>query len=279
MGDEVHPYLQPLPASPWKGEEKDGSPWEGEKQDGSPMKRGRTRPGKETSMPAVRPSIRQQTKSARATLARKYLYGSGIEIGALSNPVPVQQAEVSYYDRCSELELAELYPHRSNWLVPLAGITELESLACIEDNSQNFVIACKVLEYTSNVLAAFHTMHRVLQPGGIAYLSITDKRHTSDSHRPVTTIGQLAADYVHGPRAIWSVYHEEWAHFVEYGLGHDRDERLHMVVQHAQRTRQHVWTPVAWMELLAELQRGLGFELQTWHVTSREILTVLRKAL
>lgn len=52
------------------------------------------------------------------------------------------------------------------------------------------------------------------------------------------------------------------------------DMRLQLVVQHAQRTRQHVWTPVAWMELLTEVQKGLGFELEAWHVTSREILTV-----
>lgn len=228
-------------------------------------------------MPAIRQQRRTQGKSARAALARKYLSGTGLEVGALARPVPVPHATVLYYDRATEVELAELFPHVRDWLVPLDGMAELESLCPIADQSQNFVIACKVLEYTSNVLAAFHAIHRVLKPGGIAYLSVTDKRRTVDCHRPVTTIGQLAADYVHGPAARWSIYHEEWANFVEHGAGTDMEMRLQLVVQHAQRTRQHVWTPVAWMELLSEVQRGLGFELQTWHVTSREILTVLQK--
>lgn len=228
-------------------------------------------------MPNVREQKRTHSKSARASLARKYLAGDGIEVGALARPVPVPHANVSYYDRAVETELVELYPHLNDWLVPLDGIAELESLCPIASESQNFVVACKVLEYTSNVLAAFHAIHRVLKPGGIAFLSVTDKRRTVDCHRPVTTIGQLAADFVHGPRSGWSIYHEEWVSFVEHGAGNDMDMRLQLVVQHAQRTRQHVWTPVAWMELLTEVQRGLGFELEAWHVTSREILTVLQK--
>lgn len=228
-------------------------------------------------MPAIRQEYRTQGKTARAALARKYLSGTGVEIGALARPVPVPHAEVLYYDRATEVELVELFPHVMEWLVPLDGMAELESLCPIADRSKDFVIACKVLEYTSNVLASFHAMYRVLKPGGIAFVSVTDKRRTVDCHRPVTTLGQLAADYVHGPAATWSIHHEEWANFVEHGAGNDMDMRLQLVVQHAQRTRQHVWTPVAWMELLCEVQRGLGFELQAWHVTSREILTVLQK--
>ncbi|HMO36392.1 MAG TPA: methyltransferase domain-containing protein [Gemmatales bacterium] len=213
----------------------------------------------------------------RVVWARQYLRGRGIEVGALSRPVPLSTAQVSYYDRCSEAELAELYPHCASRLVPLDGIAELESLACLDDATQNFVIACKVLEYSNNVLAAFQAIYRVLKTGGMAFLTVCDKRKTIDCHRPVSTIGQLAADYVHGPQAVWSIYQEDWASFVEHGPGQDRDARLQLMVQHAWRTRQHVWTPLAWMQLLTEVQGGLGFELLAWQSSGKEIITVLQK--
>ncbi len=229
-------------------------------------------------MPQVlkRPSTRRS--SPRTKLARKYLSGTGIEIGALARPVIAPHAEISYYDRSTEAELAALYPHVADRLKPLDGIAALESLEPIENETQDFVIACRVLEYSGNVLAAFHAMHRVLKPGGHAFLSVTDKRLTADCHRPVTPLGHLAADFVHGPGGSWTGHLEEWATFIEHGAGDDPEERLQLALHHAQRIRQHVWTPHAWMELLSEVQRGLGFELQCWQIARNEILTILLKA-
>ena len=228
-------------------------------------------------MPQVLERSTTRQRTARTIPARKYLTGTGIEIGALARPVAVPHAEISYYDRCTEAELAALYPHVADKLKALDGIAALESLQPIESNSQDFVIACRVLEYSGNVLAAFHAMHRVLRTGGHAFLSVADKRLTADCQRPVTPLGHLAADFVHGPGGSWPGHIEEWATFVEHGAGDDPEERLQLALHHAQRIRQHVWTPHAWMELLLEVQRGLGFELQCWQITKNEILTVLVK--
>lgn len=228
-------------------------------------------------MPQVLERASTGIRSVRAALARKYLSGTGIEIGALSRPVPVHHGEVSYYDRCTETELAILYPRTTGRIKALDGITALESLHTFDDVSQDFVIACRVLEYSDNVLAAFHAMQRVLKRGGHAFLSVSDKRRTADCHRPVTPLGHLAADFVHGPFGSWTGHLEEWATFIEHGAGNDAAERLSLAVQHAQRIRHHVWTPQAWMELLLEVQRGMGFELQHWQVTRHEILSVLVK--
>lgn len=220
---------------------------------------------------------RTHRRTERADLAKKYLTGTGIEIGALSRPVPVPQGEVKYYDRSTEAELSVIYPHLTDRLTSLDGLADLETLQGIKDRSQDFVIACRVLEYSGNVLAAFHSLHRVLRRDGIAYLSVTDKRKTADCHRPVTPLGHLAADFVHGPNGSWPGHLEEWATFIEHGVGDNPEERLQLAVQHSLRIRQHVWTPQAWMELLIEVQQGIGFELEAWQVTNREILTVLRK--
>lgn len=216
-------------------------------------------------------------RSVRAALARRYLNGRGIEIGALARPVCVPHADVKFFDRSSEEELVVLYPHLEEQLVALDGIDEIESLAGIKDTSIDFVIACRVLEYTSNVLGAFHAMHRVLRRDGIAFLSISDKRKTVDCQRPVTPLGHLAADFVHGPGGSWTGHLEEWATFIEHGAGDDPDARLQLAIEHAQRIRQHVWTPQAWMELLLEVQKSFHMELEAWHNTKREIITILRK--
>lgn len=228
-------------------------------------------------MPHVLKFKKRKIRSTRSALARKYLAGNGVEIGALAKPVSVPHANVRYFDRSTEDELAELYPHLGDRLVELNGLADIETLDGFDDQSQDFVIACKVLEYVGNVLGAFHAMRRVLRPDGIAYLSIADKRKTADCHRPVTPLGHLAADFVHGPSGSWTGHLEEWATFIEHGAGDDPEVRLQLALQHAQRIRQHVWTPHAWMELLLEVQQGMHFELEAWHVTEREILTILRK--
>jgi SAM-dependent methyltransferase len=224
----------------------------------------------------VRPR-RTRCVDHRATLAREYLRGSGMEIGALARPVAVPHAIVSYFDCLTECEMAEVYPEVSGRIAALDGIEDLEELRGIEEESQDFVIVCHVLEYCGNVLAAFHAMRRVLRTGGVLFLAVADKRQTEDRARPVTPLGHLAADFVHGPTGSWTGHLEEWATFLENSNGEEPQDRLAAAQRHARRIRQHVWTPIAWMELLQHLQPSLAFELETLRMAQKEILTVLRK--
>jgi hypothetical protein len=123
---------------------------------------------------------------------------------------------------------------------------DIRKLAAHVDRSLNFIRACGVLESCGDVLAAFQAMHRVLRPGGVLFLSVTDQRQVDDD-QPITPLGHLAADYVHGP---------------------DQPDGI----------RQHAWTPHAWVELILAVQAGLRMELEAVRTTRKELVTVLRKA-
>jgi SAM-dependent methyltransferase len=123
----------------------------------------------------------------------------------------------------------------------LKRTADIRKLGALEDGTLNFVVACGVLESCSDVLAAFQTMHRVLKPGGVLFLTVADGRD-----QLVTPLGHLAADYVHGPDQIDGV-------------------------------PQHAWTQQAWMELILAVQAGLRMELEAVRATRKEIITVLKK--
>jgi hypothetical protein len=229
-------------------------------------------------MSVIARSHRSKQQSQRNKLAKAFLRGSGLEIGALASPVHVPHGEVSYHD-CHERDtLAEIYPERGTDLVALDGIENIETLSGIEDQSQDFVIACQVLEYCGNVLAAFHALARVLKPQGTLFLSVCDKRFTEDRHRPATPLGHLAADYVHGAAGSWTGHVQEWATFnPRFNKFADPAQRLEATCANASQLRQHLWNPANWLELLIHIQDGLGLELINLVVTNKEMLTILKK--
>src|SRR5262245_7938550 len=103
--------------------------------------------GKESAMPQLVRARSSKRSSVRAQLARQYLAGEGIEIGSLAQPVRAPHLAVRYYDCYTEAELTELYPHLAGRLTALDGISTLESLSEFDASSQDFIIACRVLEY------------------------------------------------------------------------------------------------------------------------------------
>src|SRR4051812_27370540 len=88
-------------------------------------------------------AVRGDDRLGRVDVARAYLRGRGLEIGALHRPLRLPAAaRVTYVDRLSEAELRKQYPELSrHTLVPVGVIDEAEMLASVPDASQDFVVA------------------------------------------------------------------------------------------------------------------------------------------
>ena len=88
----------------------------------------------------------------RESIARMYIKGKGIEIGALHTPLCVSKsAQVTYLDRMSIPDLKKHYPElNSKNLVPIDIIDDGERLSKIPDSTQDFVIANHFLEHCQN---------------------------------------------------------------------------------------------------------------------------------
>lgn len=218
----------------------------------------------------------------RFTLSFLYLRGSGIEVGALHNPLKVLPfAKVRYVDRMSVDELRRQYPElRTKRLVPIDYIADGELLQCIDDASQDFVIANHFVEHCQNPLQALENMLRVLLPGGVLYLALPDKRLTFDRDRPVTPLVHLLQDYQNGPQWSRNDHFREWVQFVNGVEGEEQ------VVQQAEQLmaldysiHYHVWTQLEMLEFLTYLQQKHDFAIDAMVRSKNEVIFIIRTSI
>jgi SAM-dependent methyltransferase len=224
----------------------------------------------------------------REFIARVYLKGDGIEIGALNRPLKVPgAARVKYLDRMSVADLRAHYAEMaSENLVEPDIIDDGERLSVIPDNSQDFVIANHFLEHCQDPIGAILNMLRALKQDGILYLAVPDKRYSPDVNRPVTSNDHLLRDHREG--ATWSKrsHFEEFVRLWTYETART-DEEVEQRVNHLMELdfsiHYHVWTMQAFMGFLSvlgeELSRrwNLRFEVELLFRNEVEILAILRK--
>jgi SAM-dependent methyltransferase len=206
----------------------------------------------------------------RLYCSKKYIRGSGLEIGALNKPLRLfNGANVLYVDRKNIDELRSDYPELEHGsLVNVDIIDDGESLNTIDDSSVDFVIANHFLEHCEDPIMALETFIRVVRPGGILFFAVPDKRYTEDRDRNLTTLEHLIADHRFGPIISREDHFREFEECVARGPV-KRDYSIHY----------HVWTDKEIVELLAYLEREKGLELSTLQIakTNVEHLFVMKK--
>jgi SAM-dependent methyltransferase len=226
-------------------------------------------------------SLRLGTAFGREAIARRFLQGSGIEIGALHNPLRVPRSvDVRYVDRMTVSELRRHYPElERERLVEVDVIDDGERLDSIADGSQDFVVANHFLEHSQDPVGALANMFRVLREGGILYLAVPDKRFTFDSKRPPTPLEHVLADHRDGPEGSRREHFEEWARLVDDVPENEVQAHVESLLDRDYSIHFHVWTQADALELLVALRRELGiaFDLEVAVRNGKENVFVLRK--
>jgi SAM-dependent methyltransferase len=191
-----------------------------------------------------------------------WLRGSGIEIGALHNPLSVPaEATVRYVDRLPQDKLREHYPELAGAaLAPVTIIGDAEDLSALPDRSVDFVIANHLLEHLEDPISGLREMHRVIRPSGILYLALPDPRVTFDRLRPLTTVEHLLAEFRRGVQGTRRTHYEEWVDLVESQLQDwdhalsgevlSRDERVRKLMDMRYSIHFHVWQPETFKKFL-----------------------------
>lgn len=229
---------------------------------------------------------------ARAQFAAHYLFGEGLEIGPLHQPLAVPpHVKKRNVDRMSAPDLRREYPELAGWdLTDVDVIDDGETLATIPAESQDFIIANHFLEHTENPIGTIETHLSKLKPGGILFYAVPDKRYTFDFRRPVTPLEHMVADYEEGPERSRAEHYDEWCRLVinEESTGTAEEAASEEWV--AQRARElesakysihmHVWTQAGFLKLILDLRErfGEGFDLQAAASVAIEFIVVLRKA-
>jgi predicted SAM-dependent methyltransferase len=219
--------------------------------------------------------------SRRRRIAKRYLSGEGIEIGALHNPLPVpRSARVRYVDRLPVSELRAQYPElEQEPLVQVDILDDGERLAMIADSSIDFVIANHFLEHTQDPVGTLLNAFRVLRPEGILYLAVPDKRHTFDRDRAVTPLGHVLRDFEEGPEVSRRDHFEEWARLVERVSEDNVARRAEELMDQDYSIHYHVWTREAVLELLTAIRERpqIDFNVELTEQIKHEVVFVLRK--
>lgn len=220
----------------------------------------------------------------REDLARRYLFGAGIEIGALSQPLRVPpRVRVRYVDRMSTADLIRTDGPtlRSLGLDPASipetdVVDDADRLATFADQSVDFVVANHVLEHLEDPIGALENLLRVIRVSGILFLTLPDARHTFDAGRSRTTVEHLVRDHRCGGEASRGQHYEEWARDIE-GIGPGGvPQRVAQFAREDARHHFHVWELEGFLSLLAAA--GLPGQLVHAQAYLKEFAVILRKS-
>lgn len=233
----------------------------------------------------IRPSppTREGRFERREDIARHYLKGDGIEIGASTWPLRMPPgARARIVDRLDRRGLIDAYgedfavANLDTGSVPETDvIDDASTLGTFPDASVDFVAANHVLEHMEDPLATLETFARVLRPGGIAFIALPDGRHSFDAQRPRTTVEHLLRDHREGPETSRREHYEEWARYIE-GVPPERiAERADAFAREDARHHFHVWELDDFLALLRAA--GLPLRLELGQNNGEEFVVVLSR--
>ena len=134
----------------------------------------------------------------------------GVEIGALTNPVPGLSPPPFYVDRFAEFSTEKVHAQYYGDACSLP----------FRDNSLDYVVCSNVLEHVANPVAALAEWQRVLRPWGIIYLVVPDRRYTWDHPRCPTPIEHFLEDYERGTTDCDPTHIDDFIDGIDWSMSH-----------------------------------------------------------
>jgi SAM-dependent methyltransferase len=222
-------------------------------------------------------ALESYERSARVGLARKYLKGTGIEIGALQRKLEAPSGcTVRYVDRMGLDELRAHYPELNGVTLQVPDIIDDgERLTRFSDGSLDFVIANHFLEHCENPAKTLGNFLRLLRPKGIVYMAIPDKRSTFDYTRPCTRWDVLKQTFFSGRRRDRIELYQEWAAHVMKYEGNAADETARKLADESYSIHFNVWDLETLLNFLAKCRSELALPFATSAVVSSENETIV----
>jgi SAM-dependent methyltransferase len=220
--------------------------------------------------------------AVRRRLAKRYLRGDGLEIGALHLPLSLPRgARARYVDRMGVEELRAHYPELEEYeLVRPDVVDDGESLGTVEASAADFVVANHLIEHCQDPIGTLLAYARVLREGGVLYLAAPDRRRTRfDREREETSLEHLVRDHEEGPDWSRATHYEEWsrlaigvpaAEVAEHAAALDaEDYSIHF----------HTFTASSFLALLLHCREayGLPLEVLATETNHHEFIVIARR--
>lgn len=225
----------------------------------------------------------------RHYFGNRYLFGEGLEIGALWCPLQITngQAHVKHVDRVSKEESAQHYGLDFDALVEPDYLLEADNLHTIPSNSVDFLIANHVLEHTDDPIGTMVEWLRVLKEEGVLYITIPNYRANEyDYRRKPATLDHLISDYDDASNQKQPDKIGHWKEFIISVLGLEEqsvkfEQKLAEYIKADERTHFHVYNASLMGQILQFIHNDLKQRvriLDSFHLGySYEILLVLQR--
>jgi 2-polyprenyl-3-methyl-5-hydroxy-6-metoxy-1,4-benzoquinol methylase len=141
--------------------------------------------------------FKEYDEDRREHLAKKYIKGRGVEIGALHKPVKTNKGVVvKYVDYKSTKENRARYPELAEERIVETDIVDNGFfLKKIKNHSLDFVIANHFLEHSPDPIGTLYTLQKKLKPGGLLFMAVPILDKNYDFGRQLTTFRHLAKDH------------------------------------------------------------------------------------
>jgi SAM-dependent methyltransferase len=218
---------------------------------------------------------------ARSILAKRFLFGSGIEIGALQRPLAVPDGcAVRYVDRMTVQDLRAHYPELAGSPITEPDlIDDGERLNTLAIASLDFVIANHFLEHCTDPIRTIANLMRVLKPGGVLYMAVPDKRFTFDRDRPDTDFARLARTYERGERSDRNELYQEWCRSVMHLSGDAVHRTAADLESRDYSIHYNVWTIETLLDFLVRSKSSfeLPFTIASAIASENEVILILEK--
>ena len=219
--------------------------------------------------------------TARQGLARKFLRGSGVEIGALQRKLALPEScRVRYVDRMHMADLLEHYPEMRQFPLQAPDVVDNgEQLATIAEGSLDFLVANHFFEHSENPLKTMMNFLRVLKPHGILFMAVPDKRYTFDARRPSTNFDTIRATYQSGVRPDRKHLYGEWVEFAELNTGPERESRVSALLQENYSIHFNVWSADELLAFLLQARQefALPFNISSVVCSDNETIVLLER--
>lgn len=221
-----------------------------------------------------------EVRGARTAIARVYLQGNGIEVGAGDRPFPMPDGVQCYYGDIRDRQ--GLTKYFGNDLAPLSGFIDAQTFAGVQLASLDFVIAAHVIEHLHDPINAIAAAVATLKPGGIFVCVVPEKEKNWDRDRPPTTLEHLLIDSRDGGKSTLFQAHVEQARYAHPILEGEQIPESE-IENHARKTMEkgadihiHCWRASEFTELLATLAPMNNFTVEVHVPVVNENIYVMR---
>lgn len=212
--------------------------------------------------------------------------GTGLEFGAASSPFPIPiGSSVLYADRfdTNHLKQVAYTGQESSSIRCIDYVVDIQDIPASLWSTFDFIIACHVIEHTSNPGLALINMMWALRAGARCILVVPEMTKTFDRKRSVTSIEHLITDFVN-PNVD-----RDLEHYVDFfSLAFPKPEEV-SIWDYAKNQfdlktdiHYHAFTYKSFMAFLQKMRKYCSFEIEYSHAclnhpSDIEFYVVLRK--